>query len=86
MVLQFKFQVGGDFIFSAAMSPVGFLGGSTVKNPPANAGDASSILGFGRLLGEGNDFRLQYSCLGNLMNRRALQAIVHGVMKESDMT
>ena len=56
MLLQFKFQVGGDFIFSAATSPVGFLGGSTVKNPPANAGDARSILGLGGLLGEGNDF------------------------------
>ena len=27
---------------------MGFPGGSEVKNPPANAGDASSILGLGR--------------------------------------
>ena len=26
----------------------GFLGGSVVKNPPANAGDTSLILGAGR--------------------------------------
>ena len=31
-----------------------FLGGSMVKNPPANAGDVGSIPGSGRSLGEGN--------------------------------
>ena len=29
---------------------------------------------------------LQYSCLGNFMNRGAWQATVHGVTKDSDMT
>ena len=29
---------------------------------------------------------LQYSCLGNPMDRRAWQVTVHGVPKESDMT
>ena len=85
MLLQFKFQVGGDFIFSAAMSPVGFLGGSTVKNPPANAGDASSIPGSGRTPGEGNGNQLQYFCLGNPMDREASWTTVHGVA-ELDMT
>ena len=33
---------------------MGFLGGSVVKNPPANAGDMGSIPGSGRSLGEGN--------------------------------
>ena len=33
---------------------MGFTGDSVVKNPPANAGDSSSILGLGRSLGEGN--------------------------------
>ena len=32
----------------------GFPGGSLVKNPPANAGDAGSIPGLGRSPGEGN--------------------------------
>ena len=32
-------------------------------------------------LGEGNGNPLQYSCLGNLMNRGAWQATVHGVAK-----
>ena len=39
-----------------------------VKNLPANAGDAgevSSILGSGRVPGEGNGYPLQYSCLEN---------------------
>ena len=32
----------------------GFPGGSAVKNPPANAGNAGLILGSGRSSGEGN--------------------------------
>ena len=54
--------------------PGGFPGGSVVKNPPANAGDTGdvgSIPGSGRSIGEGNDNPLQYSCLGNPMDRRA---------------
>ena len=53
-----------------------------VKNPPANAGDASSIPGFGRSSGEGNGNPLQYSCLENPIDRGALQATVHAVAKE----
>jgi len=33
---------------------VGFLGGSVVENPPANAGDMSLIPGSGRSPGAGN--------------------------------
>ena len=50
-----------------------------VKNPPANAGDAGSIPGPRRSLEEGNSNPLQYSCLGNPMDRRAWQATVHEV-------
>ena len=57
-----------------------------LKNPPAKAGDMGSISGSGRSPGKGNDNQLQYSCLGNTMDRRAWQAAVHGVIKESDMT
>ena len=42
---------------------VGFLGGSVVKNPPANAGDMNSIPKSGRSPGEGNGNPLQYSWL-----------------------
>ena len=34
---------------------VGFLDGSVVKNPPANAGHVGSIPRLGRSPGEGND-------------------------------
>ena len=64
----------------------GFSGGSVVKNPPANAGDAGLITRLGRFPGEGNGNPLQYSCLGNLMDRGAWWATVHGVTKESDMS
>jgi len=57
-----------------------------VKNPPANAGEAgdvSLIPGSGRPPGGGNGNPLQYSCLGNPMDRGAWRATVHGVV-ESD--
>ena len=50
---------------------MGFPDGSVVKNPPANAGDPGSAHWSGRSLGEGNGKPLQYSCLGNPMNRGA---------------
>ena len=55
------------------------------KNPPANAGDTGSVLGSERSLGEGNGNSLQYSCLGNLIDRGTWQATVHGVAKQSDI-
>ena len=54
---------------------------SAGKNPLVNAGDASSIPGLGRAPGRGNGKPLQYSCLGNLLDRRGWQATVHGVRK-----
>ena len=64
------------------MRLMGFPGGSVVKNLPANSGDVGSIPGSGKSpeLGNGNPF--QYSCLGNSMDRGALQATVYGVTKE----
>ena len=55
-----------------------------VKNLPANAGDGSLIAGLGRSPGEENRNLLQYSCLGNPMDRGAWQAAVSGVAIESD--
>ena len=40
-----------------------FSGGSVVKNLPASAGDASSILGLGRSPGKGNGNPFQSFCL-----------------------
>ena len=62
------------------------MGGSLVKNPPANAGEVGSIPGFGRSPGEGNGNPLQYSCLENPVDRGAWRATVHGVTKELDTT
>ena len=52
-------------------------GGSVVKNPLANAGDAGSIPGSGRS-SRGNGNPLQDSCLENSMDRGAWCATVHG--------
>ena len=60
---------------------MGFPGGSAVKNPPANAGDAASIPGLGRSPGDGNGNLPQYSCLENQMHRGAWRSTVHGFTK-----
>ena len=67
-------------------STIGFPGGLVVKNLPANAGDAGLIPGLGRFPGGGHSNPLQYSCLGNSMDRGAWQAIVHAMAKASDRT
>ena len=59
----------------------GFPGGSEVKNLPANVGETDSIPRSERSPGDRNDNPLQYSCQGNLMDRGAWQAIIHGVAK-----
>ena len=55
-----------------------------VKNLPANTEDAGLTSGSGRSPGEGNGNPLQYSCLGNPLDRGAWRATVHWVTK--DMT
>ena len=47
-----------------------------VKNLTASAGHMGSIPRSGRSPGEGNSNPLQYSCLGNSMDREAWWAIV----------
>ena len=60
-------------------SIVVFPGGSVVKNLPASAGGIGLIPGSGRSSEEGNGNPLQYSCLGNPMDRGAWWATVHGI-------
>ena len=55
-----------------------FPGGSVVKNPPANAGDVGLISGSGRSPRVGNGYPLQYSCLGNSLDRGAWCVPAHG--------
>ena len=64
----------------------GFPGGSVVKTLPASVGDMDLIPGSRRPPGEGNGIPLQYSCPGNLMDREAWRAAVHGVAKQLDTT
>ena len=55
------------------------------KNLSANVGDMGSIPGSGSSLGEGNRNPAQYSCLTDLMDREAQQAIAF-VVTELDTT
>ena len=55
--------------------------GSVVKHPPANTGDESSVPGWGRSPGVGNDNSHQYSCLESSLDRGVWQATVHGATK-----
>ena len=54
---------------------------SVAKNPPANAGDTTSIPDLGRFPGEVNGNPLQYSCLEKPMDQGVWWAIVHGTTK-----
>ena len=58
---------------------MGFSGGSVGKESACNAGDPGLIHVLGRSSVEGNGNLLQYSCLGNPMDREAWQATVRGV-------
>ena len=59
--------------------------GSDGKESTCNEGNVGSIPGSERSPGEGNGNPLQYSCLGNLMNRRSLAGYSPWGQKESDM-
>ena len=61
-------------------------GVSVVKNLCAKEKYMVSITGLGRSPGEGNDNPLQYSCLGNPMDRGVWWATVHGIAEELDIT
>ena len=61
-----------------------FSGSSVGKGSTHNAGDVRDlglIPELGRSPGEGNGNPIQYSCLGNSMDRGAWWATLHGVTK-----
>ena len=60
---------------------LGFLDSSVGKESACSAGDPGLIAGLGRSPGEGNGNSLQYSCLGNPMDRGAWRATVHGITR-----
>ena len=85
--LQWFFKAEWNPVILGGLSKyLGFPHGSVVKNPPAHAGDVSSIPVSGRSPGEGNGNPLQYYCLRNAMDRRPWWAIVHGATTKFDRT
>ena len=67
--------------YKATRGIKGFTCGSYGKESAWNAGDSGSIPGLGRSPGERNGNPLQYSCLGNPMDRGAWHATVYEVTK-----
>ena len=61
-----------QFFMVPVTKPLGFSGGSVVKNSPANARDRGLIPGYGRSPGEENGNPLQYSCLEKSHTQRSL--------------
>ena len=75
-----------EFIFPL-LALWGFPSGPLVKNLPASQETwVQFLVQEDRSSGEGNDNPLQYSCLGNPMDRGAWQARVHGVTKTGSDT
>ena len=82
-------QDGGDLwtavqlplIHSPPLSSADFPGGSDGKESACNEGDPVLTTWWGRSPGEGNGNPLQYSYLGNPLDRGAWGATVHGVAK-----
>ena len=64
---------------SAVQTSLGLHYSSVGKESACSTGDPGSIPGSGRRSGGGHGHPLQYSCLENLMDRRASRAMVHGV-------
>ena len=60
---------------------LGFPGGLDGKESACNAGDLGLVPRLGKSSGERNGHLLQYSCLGNLMDKGTWQATAHGVTK-----
>ena len=76
-----------SWVFSIVEENLDFSGGSAVKNSlPANAGDSSSIPWSGGSPGEGNCNPLQYSCLGNFMDRKQPDGLQSMGLQRVDMT
>ena len=69
-------------VVGLSIKTVGLPGWLSGKESACKAGDEGSIPGLGRCPGEGKGNPLQYSCLGNLIERGVWQATVHWVAKK----
>ena len=79
--IDISFDDGIILFFYQINKRMGFPGGSAVKNLSANAGGEGSSPGWGKCPGDGNGKLIQYSCLGNPMDRGAWRTAVHGFIK-----
>ena len=75
---QFSCETVSDWEWALGLV---FPGGSHGKESACNAGNLGSVPGLGRSPGEENGNPLQYSYLGNPMDRGASWATVHGVAR-----
>ena len=73
-----KFDIDSLYVFHIASKN---LGGSDTKQSAHGVGDLGLIPGSKDPLGEGNGYPIQYSGLGNPMERGTRWATVHGVTK-----
>ena len=74
----------GEFVCGVILCTVGclgFPGGLDGKESACNVGDLGLVPRLGKSSGERNGYLLQYSCLGNLMDKGTWQATAHGVTK-----
>ena len=72
-------DLGRGFVLSQDIRIKGEAWWLSGKESACNSGDVGLIPGSGRSPGEGNGNLLQYSCLGNPMDRGAWRPTVHGV-------
>ena len=77
-------DLGRGFVLSQDIRIKGEAWWLSGKESACNSGDVGLIPGSGRSPGEGNGNLLQYSCLGNPMDRGAWRPTVHGVAKDLD--
>ena len=81
---SFPFLSKSESENTLAAESLGFLNGSVGKESSCNVGDIGDkglIPGSGRSPGIGNGNPLQYSCLGNPMERGAWRTTIHGAAK-----
>ena len=76
----------GSAVSRIVLRKKSFPSASVMKNLLVNAGDVDLIPGSENLPGERNGNPLQYSCLGNPMDREAWRATGHRIAKDSDAT
>ena len=71
----------GEFRFDSRLQPLGVPCSANSKESASNTGDLGLIPGLRESPEEGNGNPLQYSCLGNALDRGVWRVPVHGTPK-----